>query len=357
MSKKRMLIISLSGIGNTLLALPFLTSLKDNFSSAQIDLVCLTQGIVELLSPRGLIDNFYVFSRNIVKVLFMILRLRRNKYLYSFIIFPSNKWQFDLVAFMIGARYRVTHCYKYRSKINLSFLQNIRIKAEETLHDVEQNLNFLKIFNINSSQREVELFLDDRELAFAEDFLKNKGLQEAFLVGIHPGGGGRLSKKWQGRFKRWPVSYFSKLCDRLIEQKGAKILIFGGREESEIKKEVKRIASHKESLFIIEELSLRRVSALIKKCKLFISNDTALMHISAALGVSTLGIFGPTNWRRTAPYSNSGYYISSDIPCSPCLKYPFFSSSSKIKCNKGVKCLKEITVEKVMDKLKELNLI
>ena len=63
------------------------------------------------------------------------------------------------------------------------------------------------------------------------------------------------------------------------------------------------------------------MAAIISKCNLVIANDSGPMHISAALGVPTLGIFGPTNPKAHGPYSpNSDYIIKEDLDCIICNK-------------------------------------
>ena len=109
----------------------------------------------------------------------------------------------------------------------------------------------------------------------------------------------------------------------------------------------------KSQSFVINS-SLKLAAALIQKCNLFISNDSGLMHIATAMGVKTIVIFGPTNYKRTAPYGENCYIVRKKLPCSSCLTYPFYSTSSAINCKKNTKCIKEIKVNEVMDKIDKL---
>jgi len=355
----KILVFSLSGIGNTILALSFLEKLKRYFRNAKIDILVTSKQQLDLIKNSNLADKIFIFSKNFFKMLAIILRLRMRKYIYSFTLFPSNRWEFNLLAFLVGAKKRVTHSYMYGRIKSLSFLQNIKIPAQSSLHDVEQNLQLLKLFNASFGEEniEIKITLGDKERLFAEEFLKKKGMLGKFLVGIHPGGGSSWNKRWQGERKRWPAQYFVQLCDELIEKKKGYVLIFGGEEEKELKERIKNMVIQKENVVIVEENSIIRTASIIKRCSLFISNDTGLMHLSTALGVPTLGIFGPTNYKRTAPYGKFGNYIKSSLKCSPCLRYPFYSLNSKIKCKKNFLCLQKITVKMVIDKLEELNWI
>ena len=132
----------------------------------------------------------------------------------------------------------------------------------------------------------------------------------------------------------------------LIKKRNAKILIFGGPEEQAIKNKLHQSLPDNYSFVI--DAPLKEVAALIQKCKLFISNDSGLMNIAASVGTRVAAIFGPTNRTRTPPLGKTNLVITADIPCSPCLKYPFYSVSSEIKCKKDLECLRKIKVENVI---------
>lgn len=356
-NQKKILIISLSGIGNTLLATPFLQDLKIYFPDSMIDFLVLNKGMAEVVAENSIVNNVFILSGHFIKDFILVFKLRNKKYTYSVTLFPSNKWQFNVLAFLIGARLRVTHAYGYAKLKTVSFLQNVKIQADENIPDIEQNTNLLKAFGCSGQSKKMLLPLKEDDRRFAEYFLRERVIAGEFVIGIHPGGGGILDKSWQGLTKRWPEERFAELCDYLVEYKRARVLIFGGREEEHIKNRIKTQAIYKTELFIVDALSLTKTAGLIERCSLFISNDTSLMHIAAALNIPVLGILGPTNYKRTAPCGENAYYIKSDIACSPCLEYPFYTTNSKIKCGRELECFKNITVGAVINRLKELRLI
>ena len=353
MKAKKILTISLSGIGNTILFTPFLNCLRKNYPEAEIDFLTLNQTMADVVSGSSLVDNIFVLSKRQFRIFKILWQLRRKQYDYSIAAFPSNKWQFNVLAFLIGATNRVTHRYNYGKLKTLSFLQNKKILAIEGIHDVEQNMNLLKIFGVNvkNEERKLIFYISDENKKFAKEFLVENQLENKFLVGIHPGAGG-FYKGWQGFAKRWSEENFAKLCDTLIEEKDAKVLIFGGPEEIGLKNKVRSLAKHKEDIIIIDE-SLKHTAAIIGKCNLFISNDSGLMHVAATFNVPTIGIFGPTNYKRTAPYGKNCHFIRRDLSCGSCLIYPFHSTSSKIRCKRNFECLRGITIKDVINKINE----
>ncbi len=85
---------------------------------------------------------------------------------------------------------------------------------------------------------------------------------------------------------------------------------------------------------------MESLSGLIKNCDIIIANDSGPMHIAAALGVPTLGIFGPTNPKAHGPYSpNSDYVIKEDLHCIIC---------NKLVCPYKHECMTELPVEEVL---------
>ena len=85
------------------------------------------------------------------------------------------------------------------------------------------------------------------------------------------------------------------------------------------------------------------MAALIKKCKAVIANDSGPMHISAAMAIPTIGLFGPTDPKKHGPYSdNSSYVIKDDLNCIIC---------NKLECPYNHECMKELPVDKILSLL------
>lgn len=349
MKNEKILVICASGVGNTILFTPTLNAIRRARPKAKITLFVTNPIFAEPVKGSQLVDEIITFyDKSLLNKIRLIIKLRLKKYDCSITAFPSNKWQFNLLAFLIGAKKRISHSYKVGGIKTLSLLQNVKVPVNETLHDVDQNLNLLKPLKISSPQeKRLLFFLSEKEKESAEKFWRENNLNDNFVVGIHPGSGGIEQED-----KRWPLDKYIKLCNRLIKKEKAKILIFGGQGEEKLKNQIKNSVVKNQS-FVINS-SLKLAAALIQKCNLFIANDSGLMHIAAAKGVKTIGIFGPTNYKRTAPYGENCYIVRKKFPCSPCLTYPFYSTSSAIKCKENTRCIKEIKVDEVMDKIDKL---
>ncbi len=355
--KKRTVVISISGIGNTILAIPFLKNIRRDIDT-NIILILLNEDLGNMFKDAGLIDDFLLFRKSILVDLILLFKLYRQKFDYSFTIFPSNKFGFNVLTFLIAAKSRVSHRYK-GGFFRFDFLVNNKVAVNSVIHDLEQNLNLLNVLSGKNKNIDynLELKFNHNDFKVIEQYLEDKNLNDKFLVGVHPGGGGSWDKNWQGHKKRWPLEGFADLSRKLIKDKDAYIIIFGGLEERLLKHRLADCIEDKARVFVVDNQPLHLTALFIKHCNLFISNDTGLMHLSSILSVPTLGIFGPSNYVRTAPRGKKSFYVMSNIDCSPCLKYPFYSSKSSISCSRGLACLESISVDDVCNKLKIEGLI
>jgi heptosyltransferase II len=98
-----------------------------------------------------------------------------------------------------------------------------------------------------------------------------------------------------------------------------------------------------------EPRSLMHTAALLKRCNLLVSNDTGIMHLGAALGVPTVGLFGPNSPRYWAPLGPRATYVyDTKVPCSPCLN--LYADRWPLACSHDEKgrCMLDITVNSVI---------
>ena len=305
----KILILLASGIGNSILFSPTLKELRKKYPNSKIDIFAYKKPFAEPFVGSNLIDNVYTYSG-----LKTILKLRKNKYDISITAFPSNRWQFNLFAFLVGAKKRLTHSYNVGTFKTLSFLQNCKIKANEKIHDVDQNLNLLKLLDLKIPiNGEVFFSINDRNKKYAKDFIKKNKLTNKHIIGIHPGSGPL-------DYKRVSLDIFIKHINK-NKQKNSILLIFGSKDEKGIKEEIKDKLTMKS--YIIKT-NLKDTAALIKNCDLFITNDTGLMHIaSTSKKTRIIALFNGTCYTRTSPYTKNSKII---VLKENILKYPFRST-------------------------------
>ena len=112
---------------------------------------------------------------------------------------------------------------------------------------------------------------------------------------------------WIG--KRWPSERFSVLATRMLGRDGAmsdgRLLLIGGPEDRRAAEAVRRELPRRRVIDVTGEVDLLTVQAMLKRVRLFIGNDSGLMHMAAAAGAPTLGLFGPSDERRYGPWGEN----------------------------------------------------
>jgi lipopolysaccharide heptosyltransferase I len=161
-------------------------------------------------------------------------------------------------------------------------------------HVVEQYLALLAPLGIDPGPVEFHVPLPAAAERRMEELLVKEGVKPADrLVAINPGAG-RPNK-------RWPVARFSALAERLASEAGARLLLLWGPDEAFMARDI-ALALPGHSALLAPPTDLGELTALLKRCRLMIANDTGPLHLAAALGTPALGLFGPTSAERNGPY-------------------------------------------------------
>ncbi|HLW70612.1 MAG TPA: lipopolysaccharide heptosyltransferase II [Candidatus Binataceae bacterium] len=121
-----------------------------------------------------------------------------------------------------------------------------------------------------------------------------------------------------GAAKEWPSARYVELINRLQEVHGARCVIVGAASERTRCEQLAAVARGG-AIVAAGALSLGEQIALLSLCDGFAGNDSGAMHLAAALGIATVGIFGSTNPARTGPLGPRARFILHPPPCSPCL--------------------------------------
>ncbi len=347
----KILINALSGIGDALMFTPALKKLKQEFPSSQIDALVMYRGVKEIYERLPEISkiHFWEFLKEgKLKSLIFILKLRKQ-YDISINVYPSNRKEYNLINYIIGAPKRVAIKYLRKDFQNLGFLNNLRELENDSLHNVEENIRLCELVTNKKFEDvdELMLILSEEDLKFGKEFLqKNKISENNLVIGFHPG----CSTLKNHEKRRWETGKFAELGKKLIENHNAKILIFGGPEEKKLKDDIKKI--NRPDIISVNTTSLLHTASIMKRCNIFVTNDSSLMHIASALKLNVVAIIGPTNKNYIHPWKTNYKIASLELECSPC----FYYSPKPLTCSRRdvkFKCIKELSVDLVYDKVKE----
>jgi heptosyltransferase-2 len=349
----KILVIALSGIGDALMFTPALEVLKNYSPGSEIDALVMYRGSEEIFSTNPNLNKVIYFdfiNEGAINSLKFLKRLRK-KYDVSINVYPSNRKEYNLINFFIGAKRRAGVKYLRKNFSNLGFLNNVQVLENDLMHNVKTNLKLCEALLEKEICEEPKLtyLIPENGATFAEYFLKTKSVKEKdLLIGFHAG----CSTLKNHIKRRWEPQKFAELGKHLIEKHSAKILLFGGSDENDLKEKIFNLIGSKK-VFIVDSKSLNDSSAVMKHCVVFITNDSSQMHIAAALGLKVVAIIGPTNPHYIHPWKTEHKTVSLNLDCAPC----FFYSPRPLVCVRNdvrFKCIKEITVDMVYAAVGEL---
>ncbi|MCD5390629.1 glycosyltransferase family 9 protein, partial [candidate division NPL-UPA2 bacterium] len=220
----------------------------------------------------------------------------------------------------------------------------IRVPYEkpEKKHLVEIFAELAQAMELDHYKTDLELWISERERRKVKNlFEKERVGDKDIKVVIHPGA------SWEE--KRWPIEGFAQIADRLVKSYEARVFIIGGSSDVQLANEMIDLMKMK-AINCVGRFDIKESAALTEVAGLFIGNDSAPVHIAAAVHTPLIALFGPTNMRKTRPLGDNSIVVGKDIECSPC-----FHKVYPARCPKGEPvCMKMITVDDVWRVVKAL---
>ncbi len=324
-------------IGDAVLAAPALRLLKATLPKSKI--VALCRGVVsKVFVHNPLCDEIIVFTSRIPRE--TIRALRRRQFEAGLLL--TNSFSSALLFYLAGIPERAGYSTDGRR-----LLLTKPVRAGTAFHNGHQADSYIelikKTYKLPDSGivREGLWVISEDERKEACRLLEQEGVgKDEPIIGINPGAA-------YGPAKRWPPECFGRLSDYCSQRYKSRIVIFGGQSDRDVVNKVKEAMKSSAPIDLCGKTSLRQLGALIRRCSLFVTNDSGPMHIAAALNVPVVAIFGSTNPEKTRPLSKNHIIVRKPTECSPCMKP---------SCRLGTyKCMRQITVDDVIDAIERLS--
>src|SRR5437867_5357353 len=336
-SIKRLLVRGPNWIGDAVMSEPALAALQELFPTTEITLL-VKPTIAELLRGHPALHQVLVYEdpgrhAGITGKWTLAGALRRLR--FDLAILFQNAFEAALLTFLAGIPGR----YGYATDGRGFLLSDPITVPERTkiVHQVQYYLELLRPLGSEGPAGSPRLFLSDEEGKTIDRRLAESGVAESdLLLGLNPG-------STYGGAKRWLPDRFAETADRLIREQGShsgrrvRVVIVGARGEEALGRAVADRMQIK-PVQLSGCTTIRELMAVIKRCALFLTNDTGPMHIAAALGVPVVALFGPTDSRTTSPFGNGHTIVRHPVECSPCLLR---------ECPIDHRCMTRISVEEV----------
>ncbi len=336
---KRLLIRSTNWIGDAIMTTPAVRTIREGFPNAHISLLA-KPWVAPVFENSEHIDRLLIYDGERRHKGFVgKFRLARDleKYRFDAAILLQNAFEAAFISFLAGIPLRIGY---RRDARGLLLTHAVPCTKEiKTKHQTDYYLNILREIGIAQGNRDLYLKLNQKDQFGAEKILLEQHLSlDDTIIGINPGA-------TYGPAKQWPADRYAGLADRIIASSGARVIIFGGPGDKTLGQKISGKMKHR-PVNLSGNTSLGEAMALIERCHLFITNDSGLMHVAAALDVPLVAVFGSTNPIATGPLGSKSKVVQAAVPCSPCLNS---------ECMEGhLKCMEQIDVNRVFDVVKEM---
>ncbi|HEY8463211.1 MAG TPA: glycosyltransferase family 9 protein [Bacillota bacterium] len=321
----KIVVLCISPIGDTLFATPAIRALRDSFSWARI-VVLAGCAAYEVLRNNP-------FNLELVRVTNICS-------LYKALSWVRDQ-NFDLA---LGFSRFGSIFTKLCGAVAYADFSTIEFSTE--LSAIEACLEVLRIagqrinLNITGNLVKTDYWLTPQDLRMVDRFLECSGYGgDQPLVAIHSGG------HYFSR-KRWPVPRFIELIRRLSCERGFQVVLVGGKEDLASALAIRMVEP--KTMTAVGILKLSETGALLKRCQLFIGNDSGPLHLAAALGTPTVALFGPTHPRQFYPYPPDRHqYLIKELACHPCYRLGGAVWQFIPRCPKAY-CMEAISVDEVI---------
>lgn len=332
-------------VGDVVMALPALRELRRIFANAQITLVA-RPWVAGLFEGEGLADKLIsvhdgqsVFQ-TAINFISEARQLRRES--FDMAVLLQNAFGAALQARAGGAKRIAGYATDQRGAL----LDDV-IPFEphhKSTHQVRYYLNIAAALekemtgeshvDFDAAQPRLNVSDDQRELGYR--MLKEFGIRDGSATGQFDDGDAHAFAAsprhrvtpppilalspgaTNSRAKRWIAERFASTADLLAGRNGFQTVIVGTAGDIEVANEVAaRMKS--DALVLAGRTSIAELKAILTCTSMVISNDTGTAHVSAALGVPTVVVFGPTEHFATRPLSELATVVRHDVECSPCM--------------------------------------
>ena len=293
----KILIVNLGGIGDILISTPALRALAGRFPDSEMYLLTIPRAY-EFVKGLPYLKKIFILRMgaapaNIFENIKTILSLRKMRIDAAInmrtLVSSQGAFKIRCLLNIINPKVKAGRDTEGRGSF---FDIKIQEPAIGTRYEMEYDIELVKLLGAEVIDRSIDFKLDDAGIKKIDEALWPAGVaKDDILVGIHPGG---------TPSHRWPVNNFLKTAEEIGKRTRCKFVITGMADERKLAQKFKNIKTA-EIINFAGIFSLMELGALIKRCDLYITNDTAPMHIAAILDTPLIAIFSPRYLYRFDP--------------------------------------------------------
>jgi heptosyltransferase-3 len=331
---RKILVIQLGDIGDVVWAIPAFWALKDAFPQAGLSVLVRNPNGDLLLNDPHIDKIFQVDQQSLFSGMRLLKNLRREKFDLLFDLRADDRGAF--ISFLSGAKIRAALYYRrlfWRNRAFTHLVDPPPVK-EKILGAAEQSLKIIRGFAIKETTSTPQIFVAEKLKDKLSTLLTEEKIETKYgWVSINP------FSRWS--YKEWDMDKWRQLAFFIWQTYRMPVIITGSAAEK-TQADALVAASFSPIYNLAGKTTLREMAALLQMSRLHIGVDSAAPHIAAAVGIPTITIYGPSDWRDWAPPGEKNKVVLPDMDCSPCHK-------KGCDGNGRSECLDNLPVAKVQD--------
>lgn len=313
---RNLLVVKTAAIGDCINALPAVRALRDAFPGAHLSwLVGRTAADVvigQIADVDWIVvdDALLIRKRRAPALLALTVRLRRRRFDAALVLHRARAVR--LLAVAIGAPRRVGLVRRAQDDLLLTET----VVDAPGVHEAERYWRAAERLAERPLPRAAARWMPPPEAAARAAALWAGWAwkPEDRVVAVAPGGG--VNPRTRFDLKRWPLEKFAEVTRRLMARPGRRVLVLGLADEVDaFRAQLGPTASVEAAVG-----DLQLTGALLARASACVANDSGLMHLAAAAGVPTVGVFGPTDPDVWGPHGAGHLVVRYRVPCQPCYK-------------------------------------
>jgi heptosyltransferase III len=314
---KNILVVKLAALGDAVLMIPALRSIRERFPDAKITVLStkLTEQFLKMFPEY--VDDFILLDvesilRHPTYFLKTIVSLKDKRFEVTI---DFEQWSHITPIFVALANIPTRLGFKTKKQYR-HFLFTHNIQRRIDIHEIQNFIGLTELVGTEHASTELEIKIDDEAVKRVRLQLTNGGWnQKSPIIVLHPGCGSH------GFPREWPPASYAELASLIHKDMPSFFIITGTKEELGVMNEFKRWYSYQALHYQIDDLEI--FIALLSVTSLFISGNNGAMHLAAASKTHQIALHGPTNHKQWGPLNPKATVIQSACPKCPCLDLGF----------------------------------
>ncbi len=322
---KRILVVKLSSLGDVILIIPSLRAIKEAFPSCSVSLLTLKE-YTPLFYGCPYLDKVIGVDRTYKKLPSILSIARKLRCAgYDYIVDFQNNRASHLISFLSFPR----KSFGFSRKLGFLLSHRASFPRDKSVDPLSSQERILKLMGVEFKQKELTFWkVSEREVSLLD--------RDFYYVGINVS----ASKRWET--KNWPAPHIIKLVEMIHSRfPSFRVVLVGDKDAKEIADRIE--ASFRSKVInLCGRTSLRELVEVISRFSVFVTPDTASLHLAQSLGVPTIALFGPTNPSAHTVPSKNLEVIYKKIDCSFCYQQRCVTH----------RCMEEISPREVFARLR-----